>query len=379
MAAIFLLGSAQALLMVLLLLNKKGRTTADHILTAWLFFMGLHLLDYYLNVSGFTQNHPHLMGIGSGFPMLEGPFMFIYVSVVISKTGKFKLAYLLNIIPFLIYMVFLVFDFYTLSASEKIAYYEQVAVEAPLDLRIMSFPNIILGPIYVVWSLIKLRKHKRNISEDFSYTDEINLKWLSYVLTGLGAVFLVVIISNILVHLPFLTVDMHDYIIYIAFAISVFFLGFFGLKQQAIYNFIPEANINLDAQKKGKKAKESQYLHSGLKPQEAEKYKLQVLEYFEKERPYLNGKLSLREVADHLNISVNHLSQVINEQLGKTFFDFVSDYRVEEVKSRLAKSDLQNFTLLAIAYDSGFNSKSSFNTVFKRSTGKTPSQYAKSL
>ncbi len=78
-----------------------------------------------------------------------------------------------------------------------------------------------------------------------------------------------------------------------------------------------------------------------------------------------------------MNISVNHLSQVINEQLGMTFFDYVNSYRVEEVKARLSSPDVKNFTLLGIAYDSGFNSKSSFNSIFKKFTGLTPSQFAK--
>ena len=97
----------------------------------------------------------------------------------------------------------------------------------------------------------------------------------------------------------------------------------------------------------------------------------------EKEKPYLNGKLSLKEVADSLNISVNHLSQVINEQTGMSFFDFVNKYRIEEVKVRLTDPKNEQFTLLAIAFDCGFNSKSSFNSIFKKIMGFTPSQFSK--
>ena len=119
------------------------------------------------------------------------------------------------------------------------------------------------------------------------------------------------------------------------------------------------------------------YRHSGLKEDEAKRLSKELIQYFVSEKPYLNGKLSLSDVAQQLGISVNHLSQVINEQTGMSFFDFVNSYRIEEVKLRLNNSDHENFTLLGIAYDSGFNSKSNFNSIFKKFTGFTPSQFAK--
>jgi AraC-like DNA-binding protein len=77
-------------------------------------------------------------------------------------------------------------------------------------------------------------------------------------------------------------------------------------------------------------------------------------------------------------MSPNHLSQVINQLEGKNFFDFVNAYRVEEVKRKMADDRSKKLTLLAIALESGFNSKTSFNMVFKKMTGQTPSQYYKS-
>jgi AraC-like DNA-binding protein len=100
-----------------------------------------------------------------------------------------------------------------------------------------------------------------------------------------------------------------------------------------------------------------------------------LLDYFENEKPYLNNILSLKELADELGIPVNQLSHIINERIGKNFFDFVNTYRVEEFKSRASHPDFQNYTLISIAYDSGFNSKATFNRVFKKYTGQTPSNY----
>ena len=378
MEVIFLLGAAQAFFLAVLVFNKKGKSHGDFVLGSWLGFMGLHLLNYYLFSTGFLFKHPHLLGIGSGFPMLEAPFMFIYVLLMIKKNGRFKTKYLLHGIPFLAYTVFLMFDFYFLSASEKLAYYEQIYIKLPLDLWIASFPNILIGPVYVILSLILLSRHSRNIANSFSYTEQINLKWLRNVIGGLGFVFLVVIVSNVLVRFPFLSVEMHEHLIYLTISIAVFFLGYFGIKQQAIYKSDPFQLVETATlPPKQRKKKARQYLHSGLKQQEAEVHVAVLKDYFEKEKPFLDGKLSLGDVAEFMNISVNHLSQVINEQLGMTFFDFVNSFRVDEVKARLSSPDVKNFTLLGIAYDSGFNSKSSFNSIFKKFTGLTPSQFAK--
>ena len=93
--------------------------------------------------------------------------------------------------------------------------------------------------------------------------------------------------------------------------------------------------------------------------------------------PYIDGKLSLKQVAQKMEISTNYLSQVINENLKKNFFDFVNEYRVNLVKQKMKDPTNSQYTLLALAYDCGFNSKSSFNVIFKKNTGLTPSQYLK--
>lgn len=381
MEVIFLLGTAQAIFLSFLVFNKKGKSDADFILGSWLLFMGIHLLNYYLFTTGFSARHQHFLGIGMGFPMLEAPFMYVYVAVMIRKSGKFRASDLLHAIPFLIFSVWLTFEFYLLSAPEKTAFYDQIySGKIPRDVAIMSFPNIITGPFYVIWSLLRLKQHKKNISNNFSYTEQINLNWLRYVIGGLGFVFVTVIVSNILVRFPFLSVTMHEHLIYIAITIVVFFMGYYGIKQEAIYRGESASSQSKPSIPQGKqKKKGSQYLHSGLKKEEGELHARALQDYFEKEKPFLNGKLSLSEVATYMQISVNHLSQVINDNLGITFFDFVNSYRIEEVKSRLTNPDYKNFTLLGIAYDSGFNSKSSFNSLFKKFTGLTPSQYAKQL
>ena len=98
----------------------------------------------------------------------------------------------------------------------------------------------------------------------------------------------------------------------------------------------------------------------------------------ESERPYTDGDLNLQKLAERLSIPAQHLSQTVNGRLNQSFSDFVNSYRVEEAKRRLADPSATHYYLLAIAEEVGFNSKSSFNTAFKKQTGMTPSEFRNS-
>jgi AraC-like DNA-binding protein len=100
-----------------------------------------------------------------------------------------------------------------------------------------------------------------------------------------------------------------------------------------------------------------------------------VLAYMKTEKPYLISDISIDKLAEMLDLTSHHLSQIINEQFGKNFFEFINEYRVEEVKQQIARNRGEKYTLLSIAHDSGFNSKSTFNSTFKKYTKLTPKQY----
>ena len=97
------------------------------------------------------------------------------------------------------------------------------------------------------------------------------------------------------------------------------------------------------------------------------------------EKPYLDPNLTLKALAEKLEIPSNHLSQLLNEGYGKNFADFVNTYRLETFKSKVADPSQRQLTILALAYDSGFNSKTVFNTYFKKIMGTTPRAYWKEI
>ncbi|MCD7971420.1 MAG: helix-turn-helix domain-containing protein [Candidatus Azobacteroides sp.] len=101
--------------------------------------------------------------------------------------------------------------------------------------------------------------------------------------------------------------------------------------------------------------------------------------YMEEERPYINPNFSIKDLADNTGYSVHQISQVLNTTLGSNFSDFINEYKIEDVKVRLQGNELETLTLLAIAEQCGFNSKTSFYRIFKKFTGVTPLEYRKRI
>lgn len=120
------------------------------------------------------------------------------------------------------------------------------------------------------------------------------------------------------------------------------------------------------------------YESSNLTPHEEERYLKKIIQCMEDKKPHLDSQLTVKQLAAALAIPHRELSQVINKRTCMHFYDFINRYRVEEAKILLEESvSRQEMTILDVAYDSGFNSKSSFNSAFKKTTGVTPSQYKK--
>ena len=182
----------------------------------------------------------------------------------------------------------------------------------------------------------------------------------------------------------------------LAFTGFIFVLSFFGLKQPLVFQQSDEPEVSNTSSPEALPCEETtqettqkdetpveqdpeqKYQRSGLTEERAQDY-LQRLEHcMQHEKPYREADLTFGKLAKHLHISRNHLTQLLNEQLNKNFYLYVNEYRINEVKQRLIAPDNANMTILAIAYESGFNSKSTFNTVFKKITDMTPSQFRKS-
>jgi AraC-like DNA-binding protein len=224
-----------------------------------------------------------------------------------------------------------------------------------------------LYPVYCLWLL---RQHANTIRERFSYTEKISLNWLRLLILGALLSFIIGFVAFELIIGNSISEPRNAfYIIATVNTVFIFVLGYFGLRQPHIFVTRPE---------QAQQAKEK-YMHSGLNEAESDRIIRDLKKFMKDERPFLDPKLTLAGLANQLGTSPNRLSQVLNSELGVTFYDFINDYRIEEVKQQLINPEKSHITLLGIALESGFNSKSSFNKLFKEKTGQTPSQFKKEM
>lgn len=378
MEFVFIVGAVQAFFLTILVINKKNKSKGDYFLLLLLLLLGFLLAGYSMEVIGIDTDYPIFLGFYTALGILTGPLVYFYILSYTNSSQKFNPLVLLHALPYLFFTIFVFLQF-TLNSEGSIIEDKNIIEDSQKPIFfIMGLFRVFWGTIYLIASFFILKKHSLKISKEFSYTENIDLKWLKYVVIMMAVIWSTVIFINILSNFnKFIDYRFGDNIIYVIITIVVFLLGYYGIKQQII--FAPSSgnmqNPENPKNSNGSNEIKKQYLNSGLSKEDSQNHLHRLQNYMKAEQPFTNGKLSLKEVAEYLEVSTNHLSQVINENLDKNFFDFINGYRVELIKEKMQDKSNSHLTLLGMAYDSGFNSKSSFNTIFKKFTDTTPSQF----
>ncbi|WP_166921213.1 helix-turn-helix domain-containing protein [Flavobacterium poyangense] len=365
---LYLAGIIITAFLVFILISKKNKSTADKILALWLFFTGFHLSLFYLHFNDHYIKFPFLLGLELPLPLIQGPFLYLYTTALTSPNQKRKYAFL-HFIPFLIAFLVLI-PFFSLPFEKRISIFKNGG-KGYEDLITILYASILLsGIVYAFLSLNKLSKHRKNITDQFSFTEKINLTWLRYLIFGLVIIWLVVIFSD-------------DRYIFSVVVFYLFFIGYFGIKQVGIFtnqplpvNNPPE-KISIESEPTENQLEKVKYEKSGLGADELQSIHQKLTAMMQKEKQFKNPDLTLTELSQTLNVHPNILSQVINSVEQKNFYDYINCHRVEEFKNLIQLPENQKYTLLSLAFECGFNSKTAFNRNFKKATGVSPSEYLK--
>ncbi|PJJ83604.1 helix-turn-helix domain-containing protein [Mucilaginibacter auburnensis] len=352
------IGIIISLFLSILLFTKKGKSTADAVLACWLFLISVHLITYYLLATRKFLEFPYLLGIEIAFPFFHGPFLYLYTSLITGKKfTKLKAAF--HFIPSILVYV-LLSRFFLLSLPEKILVYENQGADYTILLKFIHFAVLPSGVIYITLSLLLLKEHRRNISNQLSYAEKINLNWLNILIIGMGVIWLSVFIGN----------DMTTFACVDLFILST---GYFGIKQAGIF----ANNLDVQAQQNEEVTLPVKYQKSAVGELLLSEIHAELLTLMDQKKLFKNPELSLNELAKQLRVHPNNLSQVINTLEDKNFYDYINELRVDEFKTIVFLPENQRFTLLSLAYEVGFNSKTSFNRNFKKITGTSPTAYLK--
>ncbi len=384
MEILLYIGIVQSLFASLLMITKKGRQISDIVLAIWLFLIALQLLSSLLSLKFERFTFPELIMLKL-IPFTYGPFVYIYAKMLVLEKPVFRIKYFVHFLPFIVTtLLFMIF------ASKEVIMAEVRA--SFLGIETSSYHNIysmlIIGSIifYVIQVLYLLRVHDNNVYNYFSFdSHKTNLRWLKTMALIFALAYLLAVTSRLFSIFLDITnpVFRPDIFPIIGLTLFAYAISFFGFNQEAI--FVSQSFIRLQRRKDRLAAGDEEikphirYERSGLKEEEALQYIDRIRAYMEREKPFLNGSFTIEIMSRELSIPKHYITQVLNEKLNKNFYTYVNEYRVGEVKQKLSDKKNENLTLLALAYDSGFNSKSSFNTIFKKMTGHTPSEYKNTI
>lgn len=353
---------------IFLLLNNSAKNRANVYLGLLVLLSVFIFIQSFLFRFDLLELFPHTIGLNRLVALSIGPLTYFYVRACIQKGFTMKPILWLHFLPFLIDFLWLT-PFFFQPGAEKLSYAADLAYKGDFHTNsILTLFKMIHPIVYFSIAAWLIFQYKKHLSNKTSAIDHAFHNW---------------VLVFIFIHfLPLLGLI---YFAFFSFGEYTWFFTFFSfflfsmavliaalVKPELFHAFPHQMPLPNSTEEKTQK-----YENSNLQKEQKELYLKKLLNHFENKKPYLSSEFTLADLAEQTQISSHYLSQVINEKLNRNFLDFVNSYRVEAAKKMLVEDDNKQFTILSIAYDAGFNSKSAFYSAFKKHAGTTPSNFRK--
>ncbi len=352
----------------ILVFQKKGNRQANLFLAAIIALIAFETFTFLIINTNLYLKVPHLIGTGVPFLFLIGPLYFFYIKTLLENEYRFQTKHLIHLLPFVGALIYRT-PYFLISAEKKIAettYIKSAAsVEIPLEVLLFFGVHTLLITGYLLAGINLLHKQYKASKEPIINGKRLKLNWLKVFTATFALYWLLTFLGTVVLALFEAYVQEVDYVVVLSMSLIIHVIGYFSIKKSALFS----DNIGRSTILK--------YETSPIDKNEAKLLEKKLQELMEEEKLYLDNNLKLSKLAERLDTSPNYLSQVINQHMEYNFYDFVNEYRVREAKEKLRNPSYKQFTILAIAYEVGFNNKNSFNKAFKKFTGTTPSAFIK--
>lgn len=291
---------------------------------------------------------------------LFGPLLYSYARrLVFNEKPVFQLSWW-HYIPAALHLCY-----YFWALHFSVEEFNEIYFSGKLNL--MFFIVEAAGLISFIWYWTKtfqlVKRYSNKEEMELSFHQGV-LPYLWFFLATLGLFITLWAISFLSTHFLLGPIKYINYVtMWISTPLFIYGIGYFSLRQPHIFRipFEPKSKSENDR----------------LKPEEIQKLQRRLHYYIEEEKIYLNADLSLKTLADKLNTSSNNLSWLLNQVYQASFYEYINNHRIHAFLKKIDNNEHQNHTLLAMAMDVGFNSKSTFNRVFKSELGTTPKEYLK--
>lgn len=350
---------------VFLFTVKTEKKTSNYLLAAFLVVTAIDISAFFY--SNFIELPLAIEMLRIKISGFKDPLLFLYILSIIYSNFKFKKIHLIYAVPWLLGIIVLMPNFFLADNATKLDFFNSYD-EKP-EGKFLNIFGYLVSLAYLFSEIYYVIRYRKLLLEN--YTDKNafkNYNWLKQLLVLLTIGQIITVIKN--VSREFYSSETTDVLRIVTLLFGVFFifwLVFKALNSPKLFRGV-DVNLNTSKEMKG---------NVGGEAKNNQQIKL-LKDYMEEEKPYLNPSLTIRNLAEQLKIPMRELSVLINQDLKQHFFDFVNEYRIEKAKHILKDTSKSKQTVLEILYEVGFNSKSSFNTAFKKHTGLTPTQYRKS-
>ncbi|QJQ97559.1 AraC family transcriptional regulator [Halomonas sp. PGE1] len=351
-----------------LLLPETFRVVSNRLLAASVLTFAAGLAEVFLYSTGLALEHPNLAYLGTLIGLLQVSLLYLYAKSLMYRDFRLVPGHAIHSLLF-----------WVISAIFVVEYYLQPGEVKLQILMSRDHPGVLASPLLAVaihlvflgylWATIReLGSFGTTLRQLFSNLESKQLAWLRTLLIGYACVWTVSLFYCLFAHIYKDLVSATA--VSAAGAISGFlfinYLLIHALRQPGIFSGLSAEEVQLaESEAPGRAALVSAENAALLR---------HLDRHMAEARPYLDANLSVDQLARQLGVPSRELSRAINEGLGKNFFELVSDYRIAEARRQLEAAEAGT-TILQVMYDSGFNSKSVFNTAFKKATGMTPSAY----
>jgi AraC-like DNA-binding protein len=352
---------------------SAGNRLSHKLLAAYLLVVVIDLSE--IIFSDFYQAYPDLDMLRYNISLFMGPTLYLYVKTAIYDDFTLKIKHLVHTIPYAIACLVMIPNFFSVDNASKQLWYDNFT-DVP-ELTFIHFMTVVQFGLYLLVIYKHLIRYRKIVVENYSDADRLNKSWLtqliylftlSYII-GLGRMY-------------FRFSDFYEYerlvltILITSVLLSICWILWQALHKPNLFTGVSSTIEVIDEQV----ASQENSSDPTISVIETEKYDAIVLRlrgYMQQSKPFLDPSLSVETLAEKINLPSSELSLIINRVIGQHFFDFVNSYRINLAGEILIANEQHPKTVLEILYEVGFNSKSSFNTAFKKHFLMTPSQYRK--
>lgn len=393
-SSLLLISFSQGIIYSVLLLVKAIKTAdkSNYWLSLFVFLCSLYIAPWMLGFAGWYDNQPYrdiLFYVPFQHLFLVGPIIFFYTQSLLNPSFQFSKKEVIHLIPGLLYLMYIVAIWIYDQFIFGDYYFYKDGMDKDFDDWYQKL-GLISMIVYFILSIRYYNVYKKLMFQLVSYADSILFKWINTYLIAFLVMLLLPILFDII---GFLYPEMKSYQgswwFYLLFSIVMYYIAITGYSNP-INSTIPFKMSFFDKNQilllDENHAIESETFididhetFDKIISPEIDYWKSKIEALLQEEKLFENPELTLTDVAKKLETNVAVISKTINQGFQMNFNDCINNYRIEAVKNRFANGEHKKSTLLGIAFDSGFNSKATFNRAFKKNTGKTPKEFIETV